>query len=222
MAITVTITSDFICPWCFVGERRLAKALATLPEGITVETRWLPFELNPSMPVEGMDRKTYRSMKFGSWARSQAMDAHTALAGKGDGIAFDYAAIEKTPNTFLAHRLMQLAQREGVATAVASAVFSAYFEQGRDIGDAGVLADIAADKGLAREMVVAFLASDDDAQEVRAAERAVQAQGVRSVPFFDIGGEIVSGAQPVGQFEIALQRAAETADGCVNGACSIG
>lgn len=222
MNLTVTITSDFICPWCLVGERRLAKALASLPEGTTVQTRWRPFELNPDMPVQGVDRKTYRSMKFGNWARSQAMDAHTVEAGKGDGIAFDYAAIAKTPNTFLAHRLMQLAEREGVATAVAGAVFSAYFEQGRDIGDAAVLADIAVENGLIREAVTAFLSSDDGVEEVRAAERIVQAQGVRSVPLFDIGGEIVSGAQSVEQFELALQRAAGLAEGCADGVCSIG
>lgn len=222
MNLTVTITSDFICPWCFVGERRLAKALATLPEGVTVETRWRPFELNPDMPVQGVDRKTYRSMKFGSWARSQAMDAHTVEAGQDDGIAFDYAAITKTPNTFLAHRLMQLAEREGVSTGVANAVFSAYFEQGRDIGDAAVLADIAVENGLSREVVTAFLSSDESVQEVREAEHAVQAQGVRSVPLYEIGGEIVSGAQSVEQFELALQRAAGLAGGCADGACSFG
>lgn len=222
MKLTVTITSDFICPWCLVGEQRLVKALATLPEGITVEMCWRPFELNPDMPVQGVDRKTYRSMKFGSWARSQAMDAHTVQVGKDDGIAFDYTAIEKTPNTFLAHRLMLLAGREGVATAMAGAVFSAYFEQGRDIGDAAVLADIAVEIGLPREAVVAFLASDAGAQEVRAAERIVQAEGVRSVPLFEIGSEVVSGAQSVAQFELALQRATGLAEGCLDGACSVG
>ncbi|MBB6584835.1 DsbA family oxidoreductase [Ralstonia solanacearum] len=222
MNLIVTITSDFICPWCLVGERRLAKALATLPKGITVETHWCPFELNPDLPAQGVDRKTYRTMKFGSWARSQTMDAHTVQAGKDDGIAFDYAAIERTPNTFQAHRLMQLAERQGVATAVAAAVFSAYFEQGRDIGDAAVLADIAVESGLAREAVDAFLAGDEGVQEVRTAERAVQASGVRSVPLFEIGGEVISGAQSVEQFALALQRATGLAEGCVDGACSVG
>lgn len=222
MTLTITITSDFICPWCFVGERRLAKALANLPKGVAVETRWRPFQLNPNLPVQGVDRKIYRSMKFGSWARSQAMDTHTVQAGEGDGIAFDYAAIEKTPNTFLAHRLMQLAERAGVATAVASAVFSAYFEQGLDIGDAAVLADVAADNGLARETLANFLASDDGVQNVRAAERAVQDEGVSSVPLFKIGAEVISGAQPVEQFELVLQRAVKLIDGCVDGVCSIG
>ncbi|CBJ41034.1 putative DSBA oxidoreductase (plasmid) [Ralstonia solanacearum CMR15] len=222
MNLTLTITSDFICPWCFVAERRLAKALAGLPEGVTVTTRWRPFELNPDMPVQGMDRKTYRSMKFGSWARSQAMDAHTVQAAQGEGIAFDYAAIRKTPNTFLAHRLMQLAELEGVATAVAGAVFSAYFEQGRDIGDADVLADIAGENGLSRERAAAFLSSDEDAHAVRAAEGSAQAGGVRSVPRFDIGAEVVSGAQSVAHLERMLHRAAELAESCADGACFLG
>lgn len=215
MNLTVTITSDFICPWCLVGERRLVKALATLPDDITVEIRWRPFELNPDMPAQGVDRKTYRSMKFGSWARSQAMDAHIVAAAKDDGIAFDYAAIARTPNTFLAHRLMQLAAREGVSTAVANAVFSAYFEQGRDIGDVAVLADIAVENGLSREVVTAFLSSDEGVRELREAEHAVRAQGVRSVPLYEIGGEVVSGAQPVEQFELALRRAAKLVGGRV-------
>ncbi|WP_247421293.1 DsbA family oxidoreductase [Ralstonia pseudosolanacearum] len=222
MNLTLTITSDFICPWCFVAERRLAKALAGLPEGVTVATRWRPFELNPDMPVQGMDRKTYRSMKFGSWARSQAMDAHTVQAAQGEGIAFDYAAIRKTPNTFLAHRLMQLAEREGVATAVASAVFSAYFEHGRDIGDADVLADIAGENGLSRERAAAFLSSDEGAHAVRAAEGSAQAGGVRSVPRFDIGAAVVSGAQSVAHLERMLHRAAGLAEGYADDACFLG
>ncbi|MFC7286867.1 DsbA family oxidoreductase [Herminiimonas glaciei] len=208
MKLIIDITSDFICPWCFVAERQLSQAINELPDGITVETRWHPFELNPDMPVQGMDRKTYRTMKFGSWERSQAMDAHTVQATQNKGVAFDYAAIKKTPNTFLAHRLMQLARREGVATAIAGAVFSAYFERGADIGDIEVLADIARDNGLPRKTAVNFLASDAGVHEVRAAEHAIQLDGIRSVPLININGEIISGAQSMEHFRIVLHRAA--------------
>ncbi len=221
MELNISITSDFICPWCFVAERRLAKALAMLPEGVAVRAHWRPFELNQDMPAQGMDRRTYRTMKFGSWERSQAMDEHTVQAAQGEGIAFDYAAIVKTPNTFLAHRLMQLAEREGVATAVAGAVFAAYFEQGRDIGEANVLVDIAAENGLDREAAATFLGSDDGAREVRAAQQAMRASGVRSVPMIDTGAEVVSGAQTIEHFERALQRAAESFNACEDGMCSL-
>jgi predicted DsbA family dithiol-disulfide isomerase len=113
MSIAVAVTSDFICPWCLVGERRLTKAISTPPKGIEVDIEWKPFELNPNMPVEGMDRRLYRSLKFGSWERSRMLDAQTVEAAKGDSVAFDYAAIEKTPNTFRAHRLMRLAESYG-------------------------------------------------------------------------------------------------------------
>jgi predicted DsbA family dithiol-disulfide isomerase len=220
MTLTIALTSDFICPWCLIGERRLAKAIGKLPSGVTVEQKWRAFELNPDMRPEGMDRQTYRSLKFGSWERSQMLDAHTVEAAKDDDIAFDYAAIAKTPNTFLAHRMMRLAECQGVATPIADATFSAYFEHGRDIGEPEVLVDIAVEHGLEREEVNAFLASGDDTREVREAEQATQASGVRSVPLFDIDGEIVSGAQSVATFEAALRRAIERTDACSTGACS--
>lgn len=222
MDLSITVTSDFICPWCFVGERRLARAIADLPEGINVRLNWKPFELNPDMDSAGMDRRLYRTLKFGSWERSQLMDAHTVEASKGEGIAFNYEAMEKTPNTFLAHRLMKLAEREGKATKMANALFSAYFEQGRDIGDASVLTDLAVEVGVQREQAQTYLRGDAGSEEVRADERLAQAKGVRSVPFFDISGDgVISGAQSPEQFKAAVLRAAEAMDGCANGACAL-
>lgn len=221
MTITVTITSDFICPWCLIGERRLEKAIARLPADIAVEQKWQPFELNPDMPTEGMDRQTYRSLKFGSWERSQRLDGHTVEAAKDDDVAFDYAAIERTPNTLRAHRLMRFADAQGLATPLAKAVFSAYFEHGRDIGDVNVLTEIAAEVGLDRDRVAAFLASDDEMQQVHDAEQAAQLAGLRSVPFFDIDGEVISGAQSVEAFEAALSRALDRAKECSGGSGAI-
>jgi predicted DsbA family dithiol-disulfide isomerase len=222
MALTVTITSDFICPWCLIGERRLEQAIARLPADITVEQKWQPFELNPDMPSEGMNRQTYRALKFGSWGRSQQLDAHKVEAAKDDDVAFDYSAIERTPNTLPAHRLMRFGEAHGLATPLAKAIFSAYFEHGRDIGNVGVLTEIAVEAGLERDRVATFLASDDETRQVRDAEQAAQQQGIRGVPFFDIDGEVVSGAQSVEAFEAALLRAADRADACRDGSCAIG
>ncbi|MNY41461.1 DSBA-like thioredoxin domain protein [compost metagenome] len=150
------------------------------------------------------------------------MDAHTVEASKGEGIVFNYAAMEKTPNTFLAHRLMKLAEQEGKAIQMANALFSAYFEQGRDIGDASVLTDVAVEVGVQREQAQTYLSGDAGAEEVRADEREAHGKGVRSVPFFDISGDgIISGAQSAEQFKAAVLRATKAMDGCANGACVI-
>lgn len=221
MTITVTITSDFICPWCLIGERRLIKAIDSLPDGMDVELKWLPFELNSDMRPEGMDRKIYRSLKFGSWERSQLLDAHTMEATKGDGVAFDYPAIERTPNTLSAHRLMRLAEEQGSATSLANRIFSAYFEHGRDIGNVDVLADIAAEDGMDRAQASAFLRANDGTDALRNLEREAENRGVRSVPSFDIDGEVISGAQSVETFASALRRAAERFDACTAGVCTV-
>src|SRR4051794_30663092 len=111
------VVSDAICPWCYVGKRRLAKALALLArDGLTFAVRWLPFQLNPDMPKGGVDRRAYRTRKFGSWERSQALDARVAAVGAGEGLAFRHDLMARTPNTFDAHRLVWLAGRAGGRT----------------------------------------------------------------------------------------------------------
>ncbi len=208
MRVSVKLQSDFICPWCFIGERRLYKAIAALPVGIEVDVVYLSYELNPDMPSEGMDRKVYRSTKFGSWERSQAMDAQVAAVGQGDGIAFNYDRVARTPNTFAAHRLVWLAQQSGEPKRVVDDLFQAYFGDGRDIGDQAVLADIAAGAGLNRDRVVAFLAGDDGAYDVRSLEAEAQHHGISGAPYFDIDGTVITGAQSVGVMLDALKRAA--------------
>jgi predicted DsbA family dithiol-disulfide isomerase len=195
MRIAISVTSDFVCPWCYIGERRLAHALERLPSGIEVQLQWLPFELNPDMPAEGMDRRIYLTRKFG-WERALAMQTRIVLAGRDDGAIFDYEAIKRTPNTFLAHRVSWLAQREGKQRAFVEAALQAYFAQGRDIGSTAVLAEIAAGIGLDRDAVAAFLSSSDGSESVRALERAALERGVEGVPYFDISGTAVVGAQP--------------------------
>lgn len=194
--IRVEIISDAICPWCFVGKRRFERAVAALPDGARLSVRWLPFELNPHMPAQGMDRIAYRSAKFGSWERAQERDAQVAAVGAQEGIAFHHELMARTPNTFAAHRLIWLAEREGVQGEVVEALFHAYFVAGRDIGDAAVLAELAVGAGLARDRATALLAGDEGAAEVRAAEAGAQRQGVSGVPTFVVNGRpAFSGAQ---------------------------
>lgn len=222
MNIEISVTSDFICPWCLIGERRLTKALETVPDGVEVKINWLPYELNPDMPADGLDRRTYRSMKFGSWARSQMLDAQTIIGAKGDDVTFRYDLMNRTPNTQLAHRLMVLASMKGKGKQMADALFSAYFEQGKDIGDAKVLSAIAAELGLTPDETEDYLTGMEGKAEVQEAEATAAAAGVRSVPLFDIGGEMISGAQSVAQMAGALERALERQIGCSGGACSVG
>jgi predicted DsbA family dithiol-disulfide isomerase len=195
MTVPITVASDFICPWCLIGERRLMAAIASLPEGVSAAIEWLPYELNPDMPAEGMERKTYRTLKFGSWTRSLALDAETVRAASEDGVRFNYAAIGRTPNTFHAHRLSWLAAREDKQQSVVDALFSAYFEQGRDIGDLDTLIAIAGEQGLDRERIAAALRANTGIDEVRRLEAKALQRGLRGVPHFNIGQTVVRGAQ---------------------------
>jgi predicted DsbA family dithiol-disulfide isomerase len=214
MQIQINVTSDFICPWCYIGEKRLARAIESLPAGIDVHLQWLPFELNPDMPPEGMDRKTYRSRKFGSWERSQVVDAQTVLAGKDDGAGFAYEAITRTPNTFLAHRVSWLAQRKGEQRAFVEAALRGYLAEGRDIGSKEVLAAIAGEIGLDPDAVAAFLDSNEGANTVQALERTAHERGIKGVPHFDIGGTALVGAQPAGAIRQAILNAVGRLTSC--------
>src|SRR6202047_3415022 len=126
MTLTVDVISDVICPWCYIGKRRLEEAVAAFGQH-DVRVRWHPFQLNPHMPKEGMNRKEYRTAKFGSWERSLALDAQVAEADRGEGIPFSFDRIMRIPNTLDAHRLVELADTEGVQDGVVEAVFRAYF-----------------------------------------------------------------------------------------------
>ncbi|KVN44602.1 disulfide bond formation protein DsbA [Burkholderia territorii] len=211
-SVEVTITHDLICPWCWIAERRVVEAIDEAGLAGDVRIRFVPFELNPTMPAAGMDRTAYRSAKFGSWARSQALDAQVAEAGRAAGLVFDHARIARTPNTQLAHRLVWFAQQRGGAAALVDALFAAYFRDGRDIGDANVLAEIAAGAGLPGDAVRAFLASDEGRDAVIALEAGAVRAGVASVPSTRIGSVTVSGAQPAAVFRDALLAAHHPVD----------
>jgi predicted DsbA family dithiol-disulfide isomerase len=209
MAVTIDIVSDVICPWCFIGKRRLERALALYEGGEKPLAHWLPFELNPQMPEGGMDRRTYRSAKFGSWERSLALDAQVASSGREEGIAFDFTAVARTPNTRAAHRLIWLAGERGVQDGVVEALFRGYFTGGKDLSDPAVLASVATSGGLDRGEVDRLLAGDAGLAAVLALEEEARRRGFLGVPTFIINGTpTFSGAQQVETFLKAFNDAA--------------
>ena len=208
-ALAVEVISDAICPWCWVAKRRLESAIAVLAPDITATVTWRPFELNPEMPKAGVDRRAYRSAKFGSWQRSQALDAQVASAGRSEGLVFNHDKMERTPNTIDAHRLIRLAGQQGKQHDVVEQLFAAYFNEGRDIGDPAVLADIGASAGLDRARILAMLASDEGRAEVRSElQRAVNLH-VSGVPTVLVNGvPLFSGAIRAELMEAELRKAA--------------
>jgi predicted DsbA family dithiol-disulfide isomerase len=191
------VASDVVCPWCYIGKRRLEKALVLVKGEIQPQVRWLPFQLNPTMPREGMPRAQYRKAKFGSLERSRALDARVIAEGKSEGIAFAFERIERTPNTVAAHQLIDLAQNQNP---VVDALFRAYFEEAKDIGDPAVLAEIAARCGVS--------GWPHAAREVSALEQSVRELGISAVPTFIIDRKLgVSGAHPPEALAAAMREA---------------
>ncbi len=184
MAI-VEVVSDVVCPWCFLGKRRLEKALVLLGSPQT-GIRWKPFQLNPSAPKEGMDRQEYRARKFGSAARSKELEDRVAASGAEDGIHFRFDNIKKTPNTFDAHRLIWLAGEQGDQNTIVENLFQAYFLDGEDIGAPEVLREIARKSGME------FPNGNQATQEVKAEEEFARRQGVSGVPSFFINGTLIT------------------------------
>jgi predicted DsbA family dithiol-disulfide isomerase len=206
----IEIYSDVVCPWCFIGKRRLEQALETAWYSQEAHIAWRPFQLNPTMPKEGMDRRVYLDAKFGGAEAWRAVEERVAKAGEADGIEFAFDWIARTPNTFDAHRLIWFAEQQGCQDEVVEDLFHSYFTKGRGIGSLDSLAEIASDCGLNREEVERFLASGRAVQEVRAEEATGHRLGIRGVPYFVLNGSIsISGAQPPEIFVSALQQAEE-------------
>ncbi|MFA7336132.1 MAG: DsbA family oxidoreductase [Candidatus Obscuribacterales bacterium] len=201
------IYSDIICPWCYVGKARLDKALETLGDKVAFEVAWRPFELNPSMPPEGMCRKEYRTCKFGSWERSLEMDRDITAKAAADGLTFNLDKLTRTPNTFNCHRLLWFAEKAGNQEAIAGLLFQRYFTEGADIGDINVLADLAAEAGLDKAEVKDFLQSDQGIAEVKEEAQKGIRLGISGVPAFVLEGDVIaSGAQTPEHFIELLTR----------------
>jgi predicted DsbA family dithiol-disulfide isomerase len=200
--LAIEIASDVICPWCYIGKRRLEKALALVDGEAQPALRWLPFELNPDLPAGGLPRAEYRRAKFGSAERAKQLDARVAAEGRTVGIEFAFERMERTPNTRAAHELIDLAQRQGKANGVVDALFRAYFEEARDIGEATVLADIAARHD------VSGWPGQARREEVGALEDEVRGLGISAVPTFIFERKFgVSGAQPPEHLAQAIRQA---------------
>lgn len=206
----IDIFSDVICPWCFIGKRKLERALqdTDVPD---LSLRWRAFQLNPDMPAAGMDRPVYLERKFGGQERAGEVYARVAEAGREAGIEFAFERIRRTPNTLDAHRLIRLAGDQGLQDVLVESLFQAYFVEGRDIGDRAELASLARAAGLAapEDDPSAWLAGS--AQTEAVLEECAQAHelGITGVPcvVFD-GRYALSGAQPVAVFRQALQSVA--------------
>jgi predicted DsbA family dithiol-disulfide isomerase len=206
MGLTVDVISDVICPWCYIGKRRLEKAAAAF--GGPMKVRWLPFQLNPAMPKEGVSRREYRTKKFGNWERSQELDARVVAVGQSEGIQFAFDRIERTPNTLDAHRLIGLAERKGVQGAVVEALFRAYFTDGWDISNRQTLLDVVAETGLDRGKAEALLNSNDGLEAIKEADALARRFGVDGVPFFIVNGTLtLSGARQPEAFLTAFRQA---------------
>jgi predicted DsbA family dithiol-disulfide isomerase len=195
---TITVISDAICPWCFICKRQLERALAILADqGQAFAVAWYPYQLNPEMPAEGVERAAYRTAKFGSAERGRELDAGVAQAGAAVGIGFNFAAMRRTPNTVAAHRVIRAAGIEGRQDAVVERLFAAYFLEGLDIGDAEVLANCVAEAGGDAEATHAMLDSDVHRAEVLAEDGAARRAGISGVPSFVLAGHVLfSGAVP--------------------------
>ena len=206
--ITVDIVSDAICPWCFIGKRRFEQAMAAAPQDVEILLAWRPYQLNPEMPPEGMDRKAYLSAKFGGDAKADTIYERVRAAGASVGIDFNFAGIPRTPNTIDAHRLIGLAGRAGRQDAVVEGLFRAYFLEGRDIGDRAVLAAVAAAADFDDKTIRDYLAGRDDVERVNNEDAMARRMGIQGVPCFILNRKYaISGAQEPAVFLEALEMA---------------
>ena len=196
----IDIISDTVCPWCFVGKRRLEKALAAYPE-INPTITWHPFQLNPDMPAGGLDRKKYLESKFGGPDGAKRVYDTIREAGNGEGIAFDFDAIEVTPNSIDSHRVIHWADNEGKQDAVVEALFRGYFVEGANISDPEILAATAESCGMDGAVVTERLAGDSDRTAIVETAQRASTMGISGVPSFVVESKyVISGAQDPAYF----------------------
>jgi len=206
--IKIDVVSDVICPWCFLGKRRLDKALASLPE-IQAEVTFRPFFLDPTIPVDGLSREKYMRDKFGD-RDLKAMHKPLEDAGKKDGVPYAFDKITRTPNTTDAHRLIRWAKQANKQMEVVDALFMAYWHDGRDVGDVAVLVDVAKSCGMDGAEVERLLKSNADAKEVLEEVQNAYQIGVQGVPTFIINQRYgISGAQEAEALAQAIKQISE-------------
>jgi predicted DsbA family dithiol-disulfide isomerase len=208
--LAIEVVFDFVCPWCYLGVKRLAFMLARRQD-LAVELVWRPFLLNPDMPRAGMTRTDYMIRKFGAEDRARRLYASIAELGAAEGIAFNFAAIRRTPNSVDAHRLVRHAARYGHADALVQRIFQAHFVEGADIGQAAVLSRLAEELGMERVATEQFLNTVDGTEFVHAENLHAHRLGINGVPCFLIDGEhAIAGAQETEVLERLIDLAACT------------
>jgi len=207
----IDIVSDTVCPWCFIGKRRIERAMALRPD-VTFEVFWRPYRLDPTIPREGVDRRAYLKAKFGDTPRSSAMGDAIRSEGAGEGIEFAFDRIAKSPNTLDSHRLVRWSASAGVQDQVVERLFRAYFIEGKDIGDAAVLAAVAADAGMDGELVASLLGSDADLESVEREAGLANEMGITGVPTFIFDSKLmISGAREAELLARVIDKAREAA-----------
>ena len=206
--VRIDVVSDIVCPWCFIGKRRLEQAIALNPE-IPVEVHYHPFFLNDWIPAEGISREQYLTTKFGSPERYKDIAARVAAAAEQDGLLYAIDKVSRQPNTTDSHRLIHWAALEGKAPEMKQRLMELYFSQGADLSDKTVLVKAAADIGLDADAVLRKLDSSEDLDVVSQRVEAAKAAGIQGVPFFIVDNKTaLSGAQEPDQLAAVIQRAA--------------
>jgi len=207
--VRIDVVSDVVCPWCFIGKRRLEKALALKPD-IPVEVHWRPYFLNDWIPREGISREQYLTTKFGSPERYKGIAQRVVAAAAADGLTYAADKISRQPNTIDAHRLIRWAGGIGKAAEMKQRLMDLYFTDGADLTNHAVLVQAAADIGLNAVDIRAALASDQDVPQIEAEAQSAKDAGIEGVPMFIFGGKFaVSGAQAPEYLADAIERAAQ-------------
>jgi predicted DsbA family dithiol-disulfide isomerase len=207
----IDFISDTVCPWCFIGKRRLARAIAMRP-AVSFDVRYRPYRLDPSVPKGGLERDAYLAAKFGKNGGVEAAQKAIAAEGAKEGIEFDFAAIRRAPNTLDSHRLIRWAALTGAQDEVVERLFAAYFENGEDIGDIRVLADIADVSGMDGAQVADMLESDQDLALVEREDQLAREMGVTGVPAMIFANKVaVSGAREPDVLTMVIDKALEMA-----------
>ena len=204
--IRISVISDVVCPWCYIGKHRLEKAMANAEPIYDFDVEYYPFELNPHAPGEGTDLHEYLCRKFGSESRLRDHRAHLARLAAEEGLEFHPELQKTSPNTRNAHRIILLAREVGLQAQVAEAFFRAYFAEGRNLSDLDNLVDIGVSAGMDRDKVEQLLQSNTGKMEIEMAEKELHDLGITAVPLFIIDDKIsISGAQPVAAFSRAIE-----------------
>ena len=209
-SVTVDVVSDVVCPWCFIGQKRLEKAVAAVPE-VAVDIHWRPYQLDPTIPPEGKDRKQYMLAKFGSEERIREIHQRIEPLGAAEGIAFDFGAIKVAPNTLDAHRVIRWADTagDGVQNRLVRRLFQLNFEEGANIGDSAVLIEAARESGMDVAVVEALLPTDADRDAVTSEIATAGRMGITGVPCFLLEGKYaVMGAQDAETLADAIRQVA--------------